>query len=318
MCYKAPGPRCSSHARKAFDKATKVYEANKTHETHAAMKEAELEWLGTPDGIQELRDEGWHESADHNEALRQSQIAEFKKLEEQKEYDKRSLLKVQYAASDGRDARDHVANNVARDPKVGAPALAKLAKLSDRGVLNAVMHHPNTAHNTLCSIAKRFPEFETDYIKNPLITTAELKEIAETRPDFRKEMALSELAAREVIRKQDEYDHMRLSSIGWAGTHTRAAALNAANDVARDPKVGPKALAKLAESKDWGVLDGVMHHPNTSHETLRSLVKRLPELEADYVKHPKITTAELKEIADKRTDHRRSYALAALEARQNK
>lgn len=85
MCYKAPGPRCSSHAKatlqraqNALDKiAEKIAPGDSTDKYEAArdkVSEAHSVWIRTPEGIRHLRDHGDHELADFYAAERRALI----------------------------------------------------------------------------------------------------------------------------------------------------------------------------------------------------------------------------------------------------
>lgn len=80
MCYPKPGPRCSSHARKALVRATREYRNNPSEETKQARNKAIADFAMTPDGIAQLHARGMTEKAELNESLRNKKIAEYKAL----------------------------------------------------------------------------------------------------------------------------------------------------------------------------------------------------------------------------------------------
>lgn len=55
MCYPKPGPRCSSHATKALQKATAKYTKEGTYDSYAAMRDAQKDYEMTPAGQDSLR-----------------------------------------------------------------------------------------------------------------------------------------------------------------------------------------------------------------------------------------------------------------------
>ncbi len=55
MCYKKPGPRCSSHAKIAWDKSKSDYLAEPTFDTYKEMRDAEEEFYLTPAGQQLIK-----------------------------------------------------------------------------------------------------------------------------------------------------------------------------------------------------------------------------------------------------------------------
>lgn len=78
MCYPKPGPRCSSHARKALIKARADYAANPNEETKAAWDEATKDYALTPAGIATLREQGRTEEAATAERQRDFMIARMR------------------------------------------------------------------------------------------------------------------------------------------------------------------------------------------------------------------------------------------------
>lgn len=70
MCYAAPGPRCSSHAKKELQKAIASGDEK-------AIKIAKENYLTTPEGIQTLRDKGKNDLADKAQAVRDESIRLF-------------------------------------------------------------------------------------------------------------------------------------------------------------------------------------------------------------------------------------------------
>lgn len=85
MCYKAPGPRCSSHARATLQRAqsalakiaAKASPGDSPDEYEAARDKvdgAHAVWIRTPEGIQSLRDNGDNNLADFYAAERRALI----------------------------------------------------------------------------------------------------------------------------------------------------------------------------------------------------------------------------------------------------
>jgi len=85
MCYKAPGPRCSSHARATLQRAqgalakiaAKASPGDSPDEYEAARDKvdgAHAVWIRTPEGIQSLRDNGDNDLADFYTAERRALI----------------------------------------------------------------------------------------------------------------------------------------------------------------------------------------------------------------------------------------------------
>lgn len=115
MCYPKPGPRCSSHAKKALIKATRTYRENPSEDTKKARNEAIAEFTMTPEGIKQLRQRGMSEAANANERKREAKIALYKSLNNEVE-DSQTLaasviprngqLKDYYAGTDAKHFHD--------------------------------------------------------------------------------------------------------------------------------------------------------------------------------------------------------------------
>lgn len=54
MCYKAPGPRCSRHARKVLKAAQRAYKRNPTSGNKERLLKAQMDYESTPAGLAEL------------------------------------------------------------------------------------------------------------------------------------------------------------------------------------------------------------------------------------------------------------------------
>lgn len=72
MCYPKPGPRCSNHTRKAYNRALEKHGAD-SPEAQGAL----IAWLLTPEGIKHLRSQGLHDLAMDYERERAEQIKEY-------------------------------------------------------------------------------------------------------------------------------------------------------------------------------------------------------------------------------------------------
>lgn len=57
MCYKLPGPRCTSHALTALKVAKKAYRADETFENYERMMKAEQDYNMTPGGMKAIEDQ---------------------------------------------------------------------------------------------------------------------------------------------------------------------------------------------------------------------------------------------------------------------
>lgn len=89
MCYKKPGPRCTSHARTAMFAAREAYNRNPTEKTLNALRKAEDAFDTTPGGQTELRaflsrkglsaiDRQWAECRlEKGEKMRELQLKEY-------------------------------------------------------------------------------------------------------------------------------------------------------------------------------------------------------------------------------------------------
>lgn len=84
MCYKAPGPRCSKHAKQDLALAKKNFEANETDENKSKLDEAKRNYLMTPEGIKYLESKGKTEQAKRFAKKREHAMAQLK-LEQEKE-----------------------------------------------------------------------------------------------------------------------------------------------------------------------------------------------------------------------------------------
>lgn len=82
MCYALPGPRCSSHASKAFTTAKVAYAQDPNDLNRAALIAAKEDYLTTPAGINDLHARGKSELAEKHQALRQAKIDELKAIED--------------------------------------------------------------------------------------------------------------------------------------------------------------------------------------------------------------------------------------------
>lgn len=74
MCRKRPFPRCSSHARKNYEKA--IVSGNEQ-----AIKKAKIEYYTSPEGISKLRKEGRDDLAEKFQDRRSRKIAEAERAE---------------------------------------------------------------------------------------------------------------------------------------------------------------------------------------------------------------------------------------------
>lgn len=83
MCY-AGGPYCTNAAEKKFRQAIKEYGANPTDANKARLSEAQLDYLTTPGGIQELRDRGQTALADKYAARRELETEKARERAEAK------------------------------------------------------------------------------------------------------------------------------------------------------------------------------------------------------------------------------------------
>lgn len=54
MCYAAPGPRCSAHAKTAYSKAQTAYAKDQSEENKKALNKAAKDYMTTPAGIKTL------------------------------------------------------------------------------------------------------------------------------------------------------------------------------------------------------------------------------------------------------------------------
>lgn len=75
MCYAAPGPRCSAHAKKELQKALASGDEK-------AIKIAKENFLTTPEGIEALRGKGKNDLADKAQAKRDESIRLFNERKE--------------------------------------------------------------------------------------------------------------------------------------------------------------------------------------------------------------------------------------------
>lgn len=74
MCRKLPFPRCSSHARKAYEIALASGD-------EALIKKAKISYYTSPEGIKKLREAGKNDLADKFQARRNRKVEEAKKID---------------------------------------------------------------------------------------------------------------------------------------------------------------------------------------------------------------------------------------------
>lgn len=177
MCY-AGGPYCSKPALKKFQQAEKDYDENPTEENKDRLSHAKLDYLTTPDGIQQLRDSGNNELADKFVARRELETERAREREQAKllgnpETDTNTLhraavsghyhAKVAVANNPGISMRtlQHIVDNeteddfrfaVARHPKATEEMVAWAAEHPSMRAKALALSNPNVSRETMNKI----------------------------------------------------------------------------------------------------------------------------------------------------------------------
>ena len=178
MCYKG-GPRCATGAEKALQTAKLNYENDPSDKNRAAVETAQREYMTSPAGIQQLRDEGREEEANKYQRIREVMIAHSQENSEAENLtnpnaDPNMLhraaktghyhAKVAVANNPNASVRtlQHIVDNeeeddfrlaIARHGKATPEMVAWAAEHSAMHVKRAAMKNPNISQETLRKIA---------------------------------------------------------------------------------------------------------------------------------------------------------------------
>lgn len=162
MCYRAPGPRCNTHAEKRLAAARAAFAKDGSARAAARLKEAEEDYLLTPKGIQEVAQKS-PERAEELAHQRQERIAAAKLLEERNSGQKWSSIPLKEM-----------------DPGALTQALMEVSydesidwgSSSPQDFLRAVNHATFLHRNQTRANRAGFPR--TPYIEHPLRNTLRL------------------------------------------------------------------------------------------------------------------------------------------------
>lgn len=140
MCYKAPGPRCSAHAKKIFDERKKVFIQNPTMDNWDSLMDARDQYDMTPAGQQELEEQIAKQP--NSSVLRT-------RLEKGKEARKLALAAISAVdqgdtSADANKEHDKGARNI-KSPTGTKPAASKTAQAYERTLLDTFS--PGTSFN---------------------------------------------------------------------------------------------------------------------------------------------------------------------------